>query len=116
VQALHEQIARAVVLYCAIVGVWGLFMALRRIPVGPAYRGALVICAGLGVVQILVGLVLVAMGRSPATPLHYLYGVSILATLPLVRQYLAGRIAPPLAYGLGSLFMMGLAIRAITTA
>jgi hypothetical protein len=34
----------------------------------------------------------------------------------MARQYLAPHIPAPYAYGLGSLFMMGLSIRAIDTA
>jgi hypothetical protein len=116
VDTLHRQIAQAAVLYYALLGLWGLILALRRLPFGPGYRGALLIGAGLGVAQLVVGLTLLALGTRPRDDLHYLYGLSILATLPLVHQYLAGRRLPAtLAYGLGSLFMMGLALRAITT-
>ena len=53
----------------------------------------------------------------PATePLHYLYGVSVILTLPLVAAYISDKkYSRPLAYGLASLFIAGLAIRAITT-
>jgi hypothetical protein len=116
VDGLHVLIARALVLYYALVGLWGIVLAVRRVPLGPAYRGALLIGVALGVAQLLVGLALVLVGTRPRDDLHYLYGLSIVVTLPLVHQYLAGRRLPPtLAYGLGSLFMMGLALRAITT-
>jgi hypothetical protein len=40
----------------------------------------------------------------------------VILTLPLVSSYLAGKaFSRPLAFGLASLFMAGLAIRAITT-
>jgi hypothetical protein len=116
VSALHDVIARSIVLYFALLGVWGLVLAVRHAPLDASYRGALVIGGVLGVLQVVVGLGLLLMDARPRDNLHYLYGISILVTLPLVRQYLAGRrLSPPLAYGLGSLFMMGLAIRAITT-
>ena len=55
-------------------------------------------------------------GRRPADNLHYLYGASVIVTLPLVASYIADkRFSRPLAYGLATLFMAGLAIRAITT-
>jgi heme A synthase len=113
---LHTLIARALVLYFALVGVWGVFIGIRRRELDPAFRGAVVIGVALGVIQALVGVVLVASGRRPADNLHYLYGASVIVTLPLVASYIADkRFSRPLAYGLATLFMAGLAIRAITT-
>jgi heme A synthase len=116
VTGLHELIARAVVLYYALLGVWGLFLALRRAPFDSAYQGALIIGFALGVVQAVVGLVLIVTGLRPRDDLHFLYGLSIIVTLPLVQQYISRRTwSRVLSYGIASLFMMGLAIRAITT-
>jgi hypothetical protein len=113
---VHELIARAMLLYFALLGVWGLFLAVTRRPFDPAYRGALVLGVILGVVQALVGVVLLAFGARPRDDLHYLYGLSVIVTLPLVQQYLAQRRWPAaLVYGLASLFIVGLSIRAITT-
>ena len=103
-------------LYFALVGVWGLLLAVRKAEIGPAFRGALVIGVGLGILQALVGALLVATGLRPADNLHYLYGASVIVTLPLVGSYIADKqISRTLAYGLAVLFMAGLAIRAITT-
>jgi hypothetical protein len=114
--ALHVLVARAMVLYYLLLGLWGLFLAVRRADFDAAYRGALFIGVGLGVVQLLVGVGLFIVGTRPRDDLHYLYGLSVIVTLPLVHQYLAGRrVAAPLAYGLGCLFMMGLSLRGITT-
>jgi heme A synthase len=116
VDTLHVLIARAMVLYYLLLGLWGLFLAVRRGEFDSAYRGALLIGLGLGIVQVLAGLVLVVLGTRPRDDLHYLYGLSVIVTLPLVHQYLARRrLSAPLAYGLASLFMMGLSLRGITT-
>jgi hypothetical protein len=114
---LHGQIARALVLYFALVGLWGLFLGFRRQQeLSAAYRGALIIGVVLGVVQAIVGLVLLLSVGQPRDNLHFLYGASVILTLPLVGSYLADkRWSRPLAYGLASLFMAGLAIRAMTT-
>jgi hypothetical protein len=113
---VHVLIARAMVLYYLLLGLWGLWLAVRRVEFDSAYRGALIIGVGLGLAQLLVGLVLVVVGTRPRDDLHYLYGLSIIVTLPLVHQYLSGRrLRPTLAYGLCCLFMMGLALRGITT-
>ena len=118
---IHLGIANAMVLYFAIVGLWGVVEGIRNVPLSSSYRGALVLAEGVGVLQGLVGLVLLVLGLSgqsgmPRDYLHFLYGLSVVVTLPLVRQYISGRrVRQPLAYGLACLFMMGLAIRGITT-
>lgn len=113
---VHTLIARATVLYFALIGVWGVFLGIRKVALSPAFRGALFIGVGLGVLQAVVGLVLVAAGLRPVDNLHYLYGASVIVTMPLVGSYIVDKqFSRPLAYGLASLFMAGLAIRAITT-
>lgn len=113
---LHQRIAVALVLYYAAVGLWGIFLALRKAPISSGYRGALIIGVALGVIQALIGTVLVITGLRPADNLHFLYGASVIVTLPLVMSYIVDKkISRPLAFGLASLFMAGLAIRAITT-
>jgi heme A synthase len=114
---LHMRIALALVLYYAAVGIWGVVLAIRKSSISPGYRGALIIGVALAVIQVLIGLLLLATqaGR-PVDNLHYLYGASVILTLPLVAAYIVDKnISRPLAFGLASLFMAGLAIRAITT-
>jgi uncharacterized membrane protein len=116
VLALHQQVANAIVLYFAALGLWGLVLALARRPFDSAYRGALIIGIILGVAQAIVGVTLVLGGRQPRDDLHYLYGLSVIVALPLVHQYVSNRRwSRVLTYGLASLFIMGLGIRAITT-
>jgi heme A synthase len=113
---LHLRIAISLVLYYTILGIWGIFLAIRKSPLSPGYRGALVIGVGLGVVQALIGVFLVLSGLRPLDNLHFLYGASVILTLPLVMSYIVDKkFSRPLAFGLASLFMAGLAIRAITT-
>ena len=114
---LHGAIARAIVLYFAAIGVWGVFLALRKVPALPsAYRGALIIGVVLGVLQAVLGLLLLVTVQPARDPLHYLYGASVILTLPLIASYIVDKqISRVLAYGLGTLFIAGLAIRAMTT-
>jgi hypothetical protein len=113
---IHERIAFSLVLYYAVIGLWGLFLGIRKSPLTPSYRGALIIGVVLGGVQALVGLTLVLSGGRPVDNLHFLYGASVILTLPLVMSYIVDKkFSRPLAFGLASLFMAGLAIRAITT-
>jgi hypothetical protein len=116
IEQLHALIARALVVYFAVVGLWGLFLALRKAGLTGAFRGALVIGVALGVVQALVGLTLLLVVRPASEPLHYLYGALVILTLPLVMSYIVDKqFSRVLAYSLASLFIAGLAIRAITT-
>jgi heme A synthase len=113
---LHQLIARALVLYFAGVGIWGVFLGVRKADLNSSFRGALVIGVVLGVLQAIVGVTLVLSGQRPVDNLHYLYGASVIVTLPLVASYIVDKtFSRPLAFGLASLFIAGLAIRAITT-
>jgi len=113
---LHNVIARAVVLYYALVGMWGVFLAIRKAELPAAYRGALIIGVGMGLIQAAVGLSLLLSVGHPRDDLHYLYGASVILTLPLVGSYIADKkVSRVLAFGLANLFMAGLAIRAMTT-
>jgi heme A synthase len=92
----------------------GTFMKRREL--NGAYRGALIIGVLLGVVQAVVGLTLLLSGGQPRDNLHFLYGASVILTLPLIASYIVDkRISRPLAYGLGCLFIAGLAIRGFFT-
>lgn len=113
---LHQLIAQALILYYAVVGVWGVILGIRKREMSSAYRGALTIGVVMAVAQAAVGLGLLLVGGRPGSDLHFLYGVSVILTLPLVASYIADKkFSRVLAYGLASLFMAGLAVRALTT-
>ena len=81
---IHQRFALSLVLYYAAVGVWGIFLGARKSPMSPGYRGALFIAVILGVVQAGLGLTLVLGGLRPEDNLHFLYGASVIVTVPLV--------------------------------
>lgn len=113
---LHRTIAYSIMLYYALVGLWGVVLAIRKSDLPPAYRGALVIGVVMGLIQAAVGLILLLTVGHPRDDLHYLYGASVILTLPLVASYVADKkFSRVLAFGLANLFMAGLAVRAITT-
>ena len=82
-----------------------------------SYRGTLVIGEGMLLAQGAFGVALVISGYRPSQPLHFLYGGLSVFVLPLLMSY--ARVRPkhqaPLIYGLGALFIGGLAIRAMMT-
>jgi len=114
---LHAGLARALVLYLAFIGVWGLVAWRRGSGISPSYRGALVIAWITALAQGVFGLAVWIGGTGPRDPLHILYGFALAAALP--AGYLYSRDRPPaqqsLVLGLVMLFAAGLAIRGITT-
>jgi hypothetical protein len=116
VLGLHQLIAQALILYFALVGIWGVFLGIRKKEMSSAFRGALTIGVVMAVAQAAVGVGLLVSGGRPGSDLHFLYGVTIILTVPLVASYIADKkVSRVLVYGLASLFMAGLAIRALTT-
>ncbi|HZS93876.1 MAG TPA: hypothetical protein VFA78_03700 [Chloroflexota bacterium] len=115
---LHQRFAFVVVTYCLIVGLWGLGLFLiGRQPVG-GFLGALVLAEGVGILQDIIGLILLATGKRPHDLLHLLYGVVIVLTLPFVWSISdRGTTRRDSLYlGLAMIFLVGIALRAITTA
>jgi hypothetical protein len=78
----------------------------------PLHRAA----AGLIGLQVVIGALLLATGRRPQTPLHLLYAVAVLATMPVARG-LASRShsnAPWYQLG-GTVLLLGLLFRLFGT-
>ena len=114
--ALHATLASTIVLYLALVGLWGLWLGVRGLGPTSSFRGALIIAELAAIAQGLVGVVL-AFGR-PLNGIHALYGVALVLALPLAATLVRGRVArgQSVALGIAALFTAGLAIRGITTA
>jgi len=113
---LHAQLATALVLYLAALGVWGIALAAAGSGPTPSYRGSLVIAEVAIVLQGLLG-VLAWLTSGPSDAIHVLYGLALAVTIPLVativREGSPRRTA--LSLGLAALFAAGLAIRGVTT-
>jgi heme A synthase len=107
-----------IAIYALLVGIWGLFNFLRRQPPDGNYNGALAIGVGLFVLQGLLGLIMVLTGLQPARGLHFLYGVTIMLTIPGIFAITRGSntVRDSMLYGLGMVFIWGLAQRAVDTA
>ena len=116
--AIHRQLANTGVLYMLACGVWGLWLAWRKQPMNANYRGILMIGYILGlVIGLPGGMLYLGSALKPSDPVHVLYGLLLVVTLPLAVQYSRDRVArKPLIYGLVSLFTLGLMIRGILTA
>ena len=115
---LHRTMANMINLYPLIVGVWGLFNFFRKQPPDGNFSGAVAIGAGLFAVEGLVGLVLLLIGATPNRSIHVLYGIAIVLVLPGIFAFTRGSNSTreSLLYGLGMLFIWGMADRALITA
>jgi hypothetical protein len=115
---IHRQLANTGVLYMLACGVWGLWMAWRRQPMDANYRGVLTVGYILGLaIGAPGGLLYLGSALKPSDPVHILYGLLLVITLPMAVHYSRNYVArKPLIYGLVSLFTMGLMMRGILTA
>ncbi len=112
----HQILTQVIILYVLSCAGWGLIGALRHRPASDSYRTTLLIAEGLFVLQAVVGLLLLVQGKFPAQPLHFLYGFLGVAVLPSVIGYLSrGSKRESLWLGLTSLFLAGVAVRALMT-
>ncbi|MFQ5854251.1 MAG: hypothetical protein ACE5LU_01205 [Anaerolineae bacterium] len=114
---LHAGLANTARLFALVVGLWALLNYVRRQGISPSYWGTLVIGELVLVAQALIGVVMYFQGGRPPGIVHFLYGVLVLLIWPGVYAYTQGRDTrrEALIYGLASLFLFGLAWRAINT-
>lgn len=115
---LHLRLANTALFFCVIMAVWGGWRFLKRRGVDSSYWGAVVIAEILILVQGLLGGYLWLSGLRPARGIHLLYGIVSILALPMVFTYTKGREDRPdmLMYCVCFLILIGLLLRAITTA
>jgi len=113
IQNVHEIGGWLVIFTNAAVGVWALLAHNIERLRGRAVWVAVVIAQALIVVQVLAGLVMQAeVGNLGGQ--HQLYGFATFVSVGAIYVYRNEmRDRPYLLYGLGSLWLMGLGIRAI---
>ncbi len=116
VLALHGRLGIAIGLYFTAIGVWGIALGAGGSGPSSSFRGSIVIAEVAIVVQGALGAFLAL--RTPPEWIHALYGLALVAAMPLaaavVRDYTPRRTS--LALGLAALFAAGLVVRGITTA
>ena len=118
---IHSGLARASIIFSLLIGLYGLWLFVRKQGVGGNFLGVLAAGELLYVAQGIVGLTLLL--TVPVRPagwrwVHVLYGVVMVITLPGAFAYLRGRDTrrQALIYGLIGLFLAGVSLRAIGTA
>ena len=111
---LHADFAWVVVATNAAVGLWALGAHWQeRLRTRWLWRATLVAEVTI-VVQVCLGVALVAVQNVEVAQFHAFYGFVALATVGIIYSY-RHQVAAHLylLYGLGGLFLMGLALRAI---
>ena len=113
---LHADFAWVVVVTNALVGGWALAAHYRVDLRHRALWWATLVAELTMVVEVCLGVALVAIKDYEVAPFHTLYGFSGIVALGILYSYKdqLKREQLWLLYGLGGLFMMGLALRAIT--
>lgn len=122
VLSIHSALSNTAWLFFLILGVWGLFRAIRGQAVNGNYLGAAFIGQLIFVAQAVLGAVLWLGGMSGGIQrpgIHLLYGVFALVFLPFIYlSVLKGddtnRAQWVLAFT--TLFLFGIALRGISTA
>ena len=111
----HADFSWVVVLTNAAVGLWALAAHHKEALRVPALWRATLVAEVTIFVQVSLGVALVALQDRDVAQFHAFYGFVAIATVGIVysyRQQLAAHRY--LLYGFGGLFLMGLAIRAMT--
>lgn len=112
---VHADLAWVVVVANVAVGAWALAAHYRERLRVPALWRATVVAELTIVVQVVLGVALVALQDAEVAQFHAFYGFVALATVGIIYSYRQQVAAHRyLLYGLGGLFLMGLALRAIT--
>ena len=114
-RSAHADFSWVVVVSNAAVGLWAL-AAHHEERLRGAWLWRATLVAELTIfVQVALGVALVALQDREVAQMHAFYGFVAIATVGIVYSY-RQQLAPHrhLLYGLGGLFLMGLAIRAMT--
>jgi hypothetical protein len=118
---LHGLLSRAIVLFAAAAGVYGLYLYFRKQVITPSYWGIIVVGNLATLAQGAIGLLMAFSGAQTGEWTHILYGITAALWIPIIsflnQQFNNGRrnLRETLIVALVSLFEMGIGIRAIGT-
>jgi hypothetical protein len=115
---IHSFISWMTWIFFLLLGLWGIYRGWQQQSVDGSYLGAMIIGQSLFIIQAVIGLILYVEGGRPIRGnFHFLYGVFALVFLPGLFAYLRGDDShrAQWVYGLGCLFLFGIALRAIGT-
>ena len=116
---IHSRLGNTALFYTIVMAAWGLWRYFRRQNVDSNFWGALVIAEVLYLAQAGLGAYLYFSGIGELErSIHILYGVVSLLVLPGIFAFTRGQAErrSMLVYGTGFLFLVGIVLRAISTA
>ena len=106
-----------------ISGVWGLILFFSRRTINRPWRISITVTAIVGLLQALLGIVLVLLGQKPSGGslyyLHYVYGGIVALAIPVAITYATGGKNPRrdvLIFSIASLVLVAAGARALMTA
>ena len=106
-----------------VSGVWGLILFFTKRAANPPWRISLTVTAVVGLLQALLGIVLVLLGQKPAGGslyyLHYVYGGIVALAIPVAITYATGGKNPRrdmLIFSIAALVIVAAGARALMTA
>ena len=115
---IHGRLAIAVVMFNAILGIWGFIRFLRGLEIDSSYWGAIALSPLLGLLQMGIGLIMVYNGLYVNVRfVHYLYGALVILAVPACFAFLRGREdrGALLIFALVLLLNAGFGLRAYST-
>jgi hypothetical protein len=117
VTQIHSALSNTARLFFLLLGLWGLFRAVRNNGVDGSYMGALVIGEALFVLQAILGVILLIDGARPGRMIHLLYGAFAVVALPGLFAYMKGDDSnrAQWLYAILTLFLFGVTFRSIGT-
>ena len=116
---IHGRLGSSALIFVIILSVWGFWRFFRRQGVDSNYWGALAVAEVLFLVQTGLGAYLYFSGIGQlGRGVHILYGVVSVLVVPGIFAFTRGQAErrAMLIYGTGFLFLIGIVIRAISTA
>ncbi len=106
-----------------ISGVWGLILFFSKRAANPSWRISLTVTAVVGLLQALLGIVLLLLGQKPAGGslyyLHFVYGGIVALAIPVAITYATGGKNPRrdmLIFSIAALIIVAAGARALMTA
>lgn len=121
VSKLHLINMALVLLTSLIAGVWGLILYFqKKQEINRPWKNSLIVAAIVGLLQALLGIILVLLGAKPGGGslyyLHYVYGAIVALALPVAYTYTSKNVRTAiLIFSLAALVITAAAVRGMMT-
>jgi heme A synthase len=115
--ALHFNLVPLIWLSGGLATIWGIVLLVRKRGIDRVMRILLGVTAGLGVLQAALGGLLFLTGARPSDPLHYVYGLLVLAAIPVAYTYADNKSArrDMIVFTIAAVVVVAAAVRAFMT-